>query len=403
MRAVSGASILLMLGCQFVLLRRLLPVVPAALALLNWQLVCNFTNTAHVQYYCAAYFFSQGVGMTFAWAALLLLTWSAPRPWQRACFSVLGAACAGLAYLCHIVPGACVLGGLGLYSLVCWLRTHHLSDLARLALLGAVGLAVVLGTDQLAHMGQARQDTGWVPLKNLSLLLAWIPTLLLGLWWVFSSRGSSKLRRPPVEQMLEMLIGVLVVAGLLQGYCAAEYALGKAASYSVNKLFYVLFPVSTLVWLLAGLHWLQSSGWLDRLRSQRLLTHWPAQVAGTALVGLMLILNGRSFVNNELRDEHVGPEQHPVLLARRLAQKIEPACVPGDPRWRSDLIYFDPALCESSVFVNVVGLRRSWGDAFQVVETLRGQRPEQTSAVPLRDLVHFSRLVMPPTNGDAAP
>ena len=47
MRAVSAASVLLMLLGQFALLCRVLPGGPALLALLAWQLVCYLTNLAN--------------------------------------------------------------------------------------------------------------------------------------------------------------------------------------------------------------------------------------------------------------------------------------------------------------------------------------------------------------------
>ena len=266
MRAVTVVSLLLMLVCQFALLWRFLPAGLAMLALLVWQMVCYLTNTANTQYYCVAYFYSQGVGMAFVWLALLLWTHPARTPWLRTLLTTLGTGFAGLAYLCHIVPGVAVLGGLGTYSLAHWLWSRSRWELFRIALVAGVGLAVVLGTSQLAHMGQARQDTGTVPLKNWGLLVTWVPTLLFALGvilrsWrkqgLFASTGN---RDQQMIELLGVLTCVLGVTGLLQGYCALEYLLGKSALYSANKFFYVLFPVASLLWLLAG---------IDRLRRRQ--------------------------------------------------------------------------------------------------------------------------------------
>jgi hypothetical protein len=414
MRAVSVASVLLLAVCQFALLRRVLPTGPAVLALLAWQMLCYLTNMANVQYYCVAYFFSQAVGMTFAWAALVLLTWPTTYAWQRVLVQGLGAGCAALAYLCHIVPGVAILGGLGLYFLVRWLRTSSRADLACVVLLGVVCLAAVVGTGQLAHMGQSRRDAGTVPLKNVGLLLAWVPTLLLALFWPgqrwfgkqhrwspgFSRSSGQKpakagtpTERLPAEDLLEVLACVLAVAGILQGFCAVEYLLGRSALYSVNKFFYVLFPVSTLMWLLAGVRGLQRGG----LDWQALGARWglTARLCGTALACLLLYLNGRVFLANELVDEKVGPQRHPMQVVKQLAQE-RPAGDSTDLQWRSDLIYFDPDLPQTSIFINVVGLRRTWWDAYRVKEALTDWGPGQTPPARLREQVHFSRLVVPP-------
>lgn len=421
MRAVSAASVLLMLVCPFVLLRRILPAGPALLAVLAWQMLCYLTNLANVQYYSVAYFFSQGVGMTFVWLAVTLVTWPAPKPWQRSLLTRLGALCAGIAYLCHIVPGVAILGGLGVYYLLCWWRSRTLADFARLILIGAVGLAVVLATTgQLAHLGKSRQDPGPVPLKNWAVLLAWIPTLLLSLGAMFRWRLRNPLTPDPSpprrgrgenpttddrEQntiaLVEVLTCVLGVTGLLQGYCGLEYLLGKAALYSANKFFYVLFPVATLIWVLAIVWWWQRSDLRHRLGSQPAPQQWPVRL-GTlslqaALIGLLLYLNGRVFVSNELMDEKVSADRHPVLVSRQLAQQLGRDHSTDDPRWRSDLIYFDPALAQSSIFVNVVGLHRAWRDAYTAKEALADFRPGQAPPAPLqKQVIPFSQLVVPP-------
>ncbi len=361
-------------------------------------MLCYLTNLANVQYYSVAYFFSQGVGMTFVWAAVLLVTWPASVPWQRGLLTTLGVLFAGLAYLCHVVPGVAILGGLGLYFLVCWWRSRRLTDLVRLVLLGVVGLAVVLGTaEQLAHLGRSRTDPGPVPLKNWGLLLAWIPTLLIALWLTGRSWfwGVALRLSPAAAELLGVLTCVLAATGLLQSYCALEFLLGKSALYSVNKFFYVLFPVCTLIWLLAGVAWLSrllgpGQDTLVRGRGSR-----PDWVVGTALVGLLVYLNGRVWITNELRDEHVGPERHPVQVSRQLERDSRPVGKTADPCWRSDLIYFDPDLAQSSVFVNLVGLHRTWADACQVKGALTGWSPGQTPPVQLEQ-VRFSRLVVPP-------
>jgi hypothetical protein len=408
MRAVSAASVLLMFACQFCLLRRALPAGPALLALLAWQMVCYLTNLANTQYYCVAYFFSQGVGMTFVWGAIVLITWptgaTGTGGWQRGCLIALGAVLAGVAYLCHIVPGVAILGGLGLYFLVCWARARRWADLAGGALIAAVGLAVILGTTQLAHMSESRQVPGSVPLKNWSVLLAWVPTLLVALL-VPGRRWLGKQQRLPVEELLEVLTCVLCVAGALQAYCAVEYWRGKSALYSVNKFFYVLFPVSSLMWVLAGASWLQRRERLGLGLSPRLLSNGPARfaknLAAAAVVGLLLYLNGRVFVRSELLDEKVEAERHPVRCAQRLAHEAgldgaaDTLALSASPRLPSDLIYYDPCLPQSSVFVNVVGLRRSWSDVYGLNAALAGWRPGQVLPAEVRQRVNFRRLILP--------
>jgi hypothetical protein len=389
MRATSFASLLIMLALQFALLRRVLPAGPAVLALLAWQLLCYFGNVANVHYFSKAYFFSQAVGMTAAWAALLIATWPAHSPRWRGLHTLLAAALAGLAYLCHLVPGVTALGGLGLYYLLGWWRTRAAADAARVALVGGVSLALVLGTGQLAHMAHSRLEFGDVPVKNWSLLLAWVPLLLLALFR-HARRRTEGPQPPPAEGLVELLTCVLCVTGLIQAYCAAEFALGKAAPYSANKLFYVLFPLTTLLWLLVG------AGRLGRLPSLRPWTVWPLRAAGVAVGAFLLVRNGRVFVANELLDENVAPERNPVLVARRLARETaaDAPARSGGRLWRSDLVYFDPGLRQSSVFVNVVGLRRSWSDAEVVLAALHSWEPVTAPPTWLGP-VRCRRLILP--------
>ncbi len=391
MRASSMASVLLMLACQFALLRRFLPAGAAVLAVLAWQLLCYLTNLANVQYYSVAYFFSQAIGMTFFWAALVLATWPAPQAWQRGVLTVPAVLAAAVAYQCHVVPGVAILGGLGLYYLVCWWQSRHPADLARLGLVGAVGLALVLHTlGQLAHLGRSRQDmAGVVPLKNWSLLLAWIPTLLLSLGLMIWRRSWLRGNRTTLE-LIGLLTCVLFVTGLLQAYCGLEFLLGKSGLYSVNKFFYVLFPVSSLIWLLAILSWLE-----PRRANAAPLAGLSMQVGQAALIGLLLYLNSRVFVTGELKDEKVERNRHPVPVCRLLAEQLPQDRSPADPGWRSDLIYYDPELAQSSVFVNIVGLRRTWSDAFRAREALTDFCPGQTPPAQLRQ-IPFSRLIVPP-------
>jgi hypothetical protein len=408
MRAVSAASVLLMLVCQFWLLRRVLPAPGALVALLAWQFLCKGTNTANTQFYCVAYFYAQAVGTNFLWAALLFCTWPANNRWQAMLHTLLGAVCAALAYLCHIVPGATVLGGLGLFLLALWYRSRSGLDLARLVVVAAIGLLVVLGTPQLSYMSDARQGFGVAPIKNWTLLMTWVPTLVLVLA-VLGRRWFAQGEWSPVEKLLAALACVLLVAGLLQAYCAVEYALGRSALYSVNKLFFVLFPVSTMIWVLAGVHWLQTHKSFDHLLASHLFTGWRSHVAGTALVGALLILDGLAFVKNELlietsdvRNEAVESERYPMRVCRRLTQELAQAEAaknvsgPADPLWRSDLIYFDPDLSHVSFFVTVVGLHRTWNDALNSEEALIGWRPGQALPARLCQIVPFSRLLVPP-------
>jgi hypothetical protein len=415
MRTVSAASVLLMLLCQFWLLRRALPAPWAVVALLAWQFVCKGTNTADTQFYCMAYFYAQAVGTNFLWMAVLFLTWPASTRWQAVLLTLLGAGSAALAYLCHIVPGAAVLGGSGLYFLVAWYRSRCRLDLARLVAVAAVGLLVVLGTPQLSYMGDARQSYSFASIKSWTLLMTWVPTLIVvlaALDWRWFRQGEWS----PVEKLIGVLACVLLVAGLLQAYCAVEYALGKSALYSVHKLFYVLFPISTMIWVLAGVQWLKARRLLDFPAAQRLLPGWCGCLAAAAVVGGLVVVDGMALVKNELvietsvmRNEAVAPERHPMQVCRRLTGELAQAAAaqgvagPADPHWRSDVIYYDADLVHASFFINVVGLRRNWTDALHTEEIMVGWHPGQPTPAQFNQIVPFRRLLLPQDGPMASP
>jgi hypothetical protein len=378
MRATAFATVILTLVCQYFLLRRVLPAAQAVLGTLVLQMVCYQTQTAETQYFCVAYFFAQAVGMLAVWLAVLFATQPAGTLPGRVTVWGMAVLCAALAYLCHIVPGAVVLGALGLFSLLRLIGRPRGLAAIQLLILAAVGGGIILGTNRLSYMAACRGADGSVPVKNTVVMFSWLPTLIAALAW--QGRRLWKAEIPPADDLVRLLICLLCVAGGLQAYCAYEWAfLGKAAAYSVLKFFYVLFPVSVLVWVLALAQGLQA---LWRLPSWS----WPTRLIHAGLIAVLCYFNGRIFIRNELLPSCPDPERSPVRVARvALAAGAAEA----------DLLYYDPTMPQSSVFVNVVGLHRSFSEAYSLVAVLHGWRPDQEPAPDaLAKQVHFSRLVV---------
>jgi hypothetical protein len=410
MRFVSFASVLIMLACQFHLVRRAMPAPSALLVLLLWQLVCYQTNTADPQFYSVAYFYSQAIGMMAVWPALALFSSPASSLEGRLVLAIGGTLLAAFAYLCHIVSGAVAFGALGSYSWIGWAHRPNRDDALRLVVLTAAGLVVVLGTDQLAHMARSRICDGSVPLKNLALLCAWIPTLLLALTWRWRRwRGPAAGPRDRADGVIDLLVCLLAAAGGCQAYCLVEWAvLGKSASYSAKKFYYVLFPAAALLWFLAASTWLQTSARFARLHqlwaSRERTPAWGRVLTCGALAGLLAFLNFKLFIVNELQTGCLGPDHHPVAIARQLQTLGYPAPRPGVHDGRQTPIYFDPDLPESNVFINVIGLRRSWEDAFNIQSALRGWKAgREPIPARLKEQVSFSAVLLPGMRLAAAP
>jgi hypothetical protein len=382
LRAVSAASVLIMLAGQWFLFRSVLSAGAALLGVLAWQMVCYQTLTANPQLYCVAYFYTQAVGLAPVWLALGLATHPA-RSWPgRFLLDLVAVLLAAFAWQCHIVSGVVILGGLGLYSALRFLRQPNRADAWRIVLLVSFGLYVILGNDSLAYFAGSRHGEGSVPVKNHFLIFTWVPTLLLAGgwrvrgWFGARSQGWS-------DEVLDVLLCVLATAGVLQGYCAFEWAvLGTAASYCVLKFSYVTFPVASLIWFLLGSRWLAvQPSW-----------SWPVRISAVGLTLLFAYLGFRVFVTNELRHTCPGPEHDPMRVVRQLQQ--------ADPAERANWIYFDPQMPQTSTFVNLVALDRTWEDALGVIAALRGWKPaQQPLPNQLRQHVRYSKLVLPGGSG----
>jgi hypothetical protein len=404
LRAASFATLLLLFAGPYFLLRTALAPPAALLCLLAWQLLCYLGRAGNPHYFCAAYFYSQAVGTAALWPALALYTRPARTPGARLLLGAAGALLAGFAYLCHIVPGVVMFGALGLYSLTRMARPPRLEEAARLLVLTATALAVVLGTDQLGAMSRNRSGGGDVPLRNYGLLLMWVPTLAAGLALRWRRRREGAAEDWP-DRVADALLCLLAAGGALQAYCALEWLRhGERYSYPALKFFYLLFPAASLLWFLAAARWLQRTPRLVRWRTaldaaRGSLAVRPAlALAGTAAAVGLAFLQARTFVENELYGAPTGPERHPAAVARRLAGRAR-----GGGAGGAGPLYYDPALPQSSVFVNMVGLHRSLEDSYQLVFALRGWRPEE-GPVPagLDRVVPFSELILPDAPGPKA-
>ncbi len=395
MRFASAAAVVLLLVSQLVLLRTAMSLPWALVSLAAWQLVCGVGNLGNVHYFCAAYFFAQAFGMIGVWLALALHTRPAASAGEKLLLGAGSSALAAFAYLCHLVPGVVVFGALGLYSLARLIGRRDALEAVRIALLIAVGALVIFGTSQLALMSRGRGAGGHVPIRHLALLLTWLPTLVVG-----AALRARQWRRGDdggwPGAAMDGLLCVLVVAGGLQAVCAVEWLWhGETYLYPVLKFFYLLFPAASLLWFLAAARVAARAAaavpalgrWREKLDGR------GARLATAGVAALLLGVALAPFVRNELRPEPVTPRRHPVAVARQLGLGLR-----AQGKDRSDLLYYDPALPQSSVYANMVGLHRTLEDSYKLMFGLHGWDPAQ-GPVParLRQDVSFSALVLPQT------
>lgn len=372
LRCFALASVFAFLALQYHLLRRFLPALPAALALLWWQAVCHETRTCNAYIYLDTFFFSQAIGTLFLWLAIVLLTRTEERPRRQWAFALLGTGCAALAYLCHIVPGVVALGGVGLFLLLRLLRQPNRGDLLLLTIAIALGAGVVFGTPQLHHMQEVRVADGDMPLRQFWLLVLWVPTLLgaLGLGWWHWKRLDLRSER---TALAVLMVCLLLAGGLLQAYVAAEWLIWqKAAAYSVKKFFYLLFPLTALLWFLAGITWLPRwsvAKWLEPLfcmdQGPRARS-WPRLALKCTFVLALLYLNYSYLIRYQFRGPYASPERNPVQVAEQLRRELPPFRADAPATSRSDRLYYDPRFPRSSVYVNVVGLRRGFAEFYNL-------------------------------------
>lgn len=409
MRAISFASILAFLMGQYCLFRIFCPPATAVLVLLLWQMLCCFGNVGNAQYYYIAYFYAQAVGMTALYPAVALITMPAAAPVNRVLLG-LGASLLGVfAYLCHIVPGAALFGALGLYTLICFVRRPNRVEGLRLLMVVVLGLAVVVGTKHLAMMGRLRNAEGSAPLKNIFLLLTWLPVALVAAAAAWRNRAASP-RNPWRHSVQGGLACLLASAGLLQAICAFEWlVLAKCSSYPAMKLFYILFPVSSLLCVVTLVDWLSGNraiaNWTQVLsrRFGSAGTRLTTANLSVALALLLCYLQMRPFVVNELRpDKGASPRSSPIQLAQQMQQLLRTE--PSEKKTaQEEVLYYDPLFPNASVFVNVVGLHRPVGQTFEAVLSLLKWKPE-TEPVPesLKQQAHFVHLLMPQTPEEAS-
>jgi hypothetical protein len=401
MRLVSVISLLGLLAVQYHLFRRVFSGRAGVLALVTWQALGSMTRTADMEFFRGPYFFAQGVGELFAWLAIALVSWPARTRWGRAGQTGVAIGLAVAAYLCHLVPGLVALGGLGLVLLMRLRLRPWWPTVVALGVLALAGLAAIFGTEQFAHMAACKQADGDTPFRYLPLVLLWIPTAVLAV--AVAVRRFKHPLTTPGQELTAVLTMFLLTAALLDGYAAFEWAVRNAvAPYAVKKFFFFLFADATMLWLV----WLRpvlvraARRW-ESLAVVRGPSGWRLTRLARANWGLAtLILLGFSvgpFIANELKGPVTPSDQTPESVAAQLYEGLPPFREDEPGSWRSRAIYFDPKLPQSSVYVNIVGLRRSFAEAYQVLNTLAQVPDKETPEAlhRLRGQVSFTRVISP--------
>lgn len=380
LRVLSIAQLVLTFAVQFALMRCVVSRWWALVGTAMWAVLSAQTSTAHS--HVTTFFYAQALGTAFLWCTLLFANHLPPCGWRRWANLAIITGLACLSYLCHIVPGVSALGGVGVWLLVNVIRERRWSGCVGMVVFGVVGLAVVFGTRQLAHMSSARVQDGDVPLKNVGLQWLWLPTFFVASVW-YGSRWWRATPRTAVDVLWEVALCVLFVTGALNLYCIYEWQQGKAAAYSYKKFYYVLGPTTALVWLLAGWRLAHARGW--QLHGWFARHHRPLLTA--AAIG-MIYVNVRGHIRSELLPEHVSPERHPVRVARELLAE--------QPPWeRGPRLYYDPQLVQTNTFINIVGLRRTFQDVQYLRQDLEGHSFDQPIPPALQLHAPYSVLLLP--------
>lgn len=399
-RAGTLICILLILVAHYVLFRTVLPGGPMALLAVGLvQLLTSPTGASCAKLgvgYSYAYIF----GAAALWGALVLADWPASSFWQRSVLNGVSIAMAGVAFLGHIVPGTVALGTVGLYGLLQVVRSRGAwGESARLGVLVCIGVAVILGTPQLRYMSQQRVNDGELGLKNEWLLWSWLPILVAGV--LFHVRTWRKVDSLSVhERWLEKLYCLLLVAGSLQLYCYLEWHQGKAGAYAYRKFFYLLVPAAMCVLLLGGFSWLRTLKHSPRVMAifesnQRWLPVLCAIVGVGCLLGTF-----RGYAANEFRPPHFEGARHPARIAVTLNASnahTAPAHIAPLRGQPSNVMYFDPEMPQSCVFINMTAMKCSLEDAYRLCGAYqRGWRP---GGPPPPGLPHV-RTILSPQNAE---
>jgi hypothetical protein len=394
MDCVSWLTLLGLFAVQWTLLCRLLPALPALAVLTGWQWLRLQTHFADWDFFHVNCYPPQALGTLLVWLQVLLLATAAPRVrWLRDGAALLLAL---LAYNSHIVPGAVA------FATLIILEGYHLlagpgrtGASLRLVLTGVTAAGTLLGSEQLAVMAGARIIAGGTLLcDHLWLLLLWVPTLLLACVRVAWQRW----RHSGPEEMELVLSSALLAAGSIQGYLTLETVLHVSVGYySALKLFWLTFPLASLLWLC----------WLSRLlcRTWRLPRQRVVRVAVAAGCLLLALYGLRSLVQQDPRRPSLRLKPPTDLVERTRLRQARDA-VAASHRLRRLLgrtnhappyVYFhDPAMPFGSLFATVTALETNHDAAYGCWLSLHFKQS-------LADLLRRERvgLILLPRHADA--
>lgn len=359
-RAIRATSIGLvgaLLCCQFFLIRRFVGWQKAVVILFAWQWLCFETKTGNQNFFYGAYFYSQATGTVAVWLALLLYC----SPSSRWITMFLQRTVAALLVIyscqCHLVPTLVGFSALLLLAGAELFRRRNWSALFELLAVMGVSAGTLYASRQLTYMNGCSTADGGLPIRNLPLLVLWVPTALaVAIAWA----RQTLLRKPTslYDQREVPLYALLIASGVIQGYCFYRYAYcSTMAPYAVKKLFFYTFPAASLLWIL----------WVQRLLAPQ-LGHWLSTasgridwfsrlkvVAALGLLGVALVQNYKECVVDELKFPRTSIDDSPAAIARYLWEERK-AMPPA--------AYFDPQFPHASLYVTVAGLDQPLGSAY---------------------------------------
>jgi hypothetical protein len=395
-RAMDCAAWMILLGllaCQYTLLCRRLPPLPALAVLAGWQALCAATLFGDRDFFSTNYFYPQAAGTLACWLQMVVLSTPADSGPGRLLRDGLALLAAALAYACHIVPGAAAFATLALVQGYRLFGRERGEALLGLLVIGLTAVHLVLGSSQIQLMGHARlRGDYWLPYKYLGLLLLWVPTALAaGAWLV---RGLVRGRPPRPDNLNVVLSCALLAAGALQGYLALETVLGVAGGYyNAKKLFFLTFPLAGLLWVCGPAGRLSGRGWPGPVRS-------PAARAALATGCLLAALIGLGFWlgRDPRRPGRARPGRDPVATSRVLAELR--------PQVPTRTYFHDPASPMNALFASVTGLEMNHDAALHCWESLYLKWDHLgLKEYPIWFLVDFgvvAHLLLPPGEAPAA-
>jgi hypothetical protein len=243
-RAVALASLLVMLVCQWHLLRTQLPAGLAMATLFAWQALCTSCKLGDANHFMWDFQFNYSRAVSGAALWLMLVSFAVPSAKWRGVNLAFAVGLATFAFRCHIAAGSLALATLGVWCCVNVIRKDWLTGLGGLGALAAAAAMLIFGTEEWRYLVSHAAEGGHMPIRHPDLIAMWMPTAVVGAI-VAISRAATTI---PLDLKTITLCG-LIPTSLLQAYMLyCKNVTQTIGAYPYNQMLFYTFGLTTLYW-----------------------------------------------------------------------------------------------------------------------------------------------------------